>query len=256
MSHIDNSGLLYLLATVVAACFGSFITLIVHRMPRNEAIVATRSRCPSCHTFLSARDLVPIASYVLARGTCRYCKVKILPRYPLIELGIVAVTLVLLYALGPTPPFLVLTALSYCLIALTIIDLEHFILPNEILVVMAALAIIYALVLPIPLLPLIETAAGAGGLGLALRQGFWWWKKKHGLGMGDVKFFAVTGLWLGPHGFVAFLFFSGVFGLVFGLLWRALGRGERFPFGPALAAALLVCLTIPFASQWFWRWMY
>jgi prepilin signal peptidase PulO-like enzyme (type II secretory pathway) len=88
-------------------------------------------------------------------------------------------------------------------------------------------------------------------LGLLLHHGYRFLRKREGLGYGDVKFFSVAGLWLTPFPMVIFLFLAGVFGVVFGLLWRVLGKGEYFPFGPALAVSLAVCVLWPAAGSWF-----
>jgi len=255
MSLFDNLMWVWGVAAVVAACFGSFITLLVYRLPRDEVVAASRSRCPSCHTTLGVRDLVPILSYLMSRGHCRYCNTRIPWRYLAIEVVTVLSTLGLLYHYGPTAQWLVMTALVYCLIVLVVIDLEHYLIPNEVQMVMAVLALVQLLLTGRDVVPVLAAAAVAGGLGLAVRYGFWKLKKKHGLGMGDVKFFAVAALWLGLEGFAPFLFYAGLSGIALGLAWRWMGRGERFPFGPALAASLLICLMMPVASQWFWQLM-
>jgi len=91
------------------------------------------------------------------------------------------------------------------------------------------------------------------GIGLTLHYGYRFLRKKEGLGFGDVKFLAVAGLWLGVKPIVPFLFFSGLFGVVLGLVWRALGRGPIFPFGPALALAMFLCVAVPQFSNIFWN---
>ena len=92
-----------------------------------------------------------------------------------------------------------------------------------------------------------------GGFGLALKYGFLYFRHKDGLGLGDVKFLAVAGVWLADGmSFVPFLFFSGLLGVVCGLAWRARGLGERFPFGPALAASLFLCVALPQTARDFW----
>jgi len=89
-------------------------------------------------------------------------------------------------------------------------------------------------------------------LAFGLRWGFFIVKKRESLGMGDVKFLIVSGIFLGPFALLPFIFFAGVFGIVTGTLWHRLGRGQEFPFGPALAASLFLCLTAPEISHFFW----
>lgn len=99
-------------------------------------------------------------------------------------------------------------------------------------------------------------AAGFIGLaiGLTLKYGFLYLRNKDGLGLGDVKLLLGVGVWLASGvSFVPFLFFSGVLGVVFGLGWRVIGRGEVFPFGPALAASLLLCVVWPNMANQFWQ---
>ena len=89
-------------------------------------------------------------------------------------------------------------------------------------------------------------------LGLALHYGYRHLRKMEGLGFGDVKFLAVAGLWLGLQSIVPFLFFSGLLGVGTGMLWRLLGRGAVFPFGPALAVAMFLCVAYPELALHFW----
>jgi prepilin signal peptidase PulO-like enzyme (type II secretory pathway) len=89
------------------------------------------------------------------------------------------------------------------------------------------------------------------GVLLALHYGYKWLRKKDGLGFGDVKFLAVAGLWLGVMPMVPFLFYAGVLGIITGLVWRALGLGPVFPFGPSLAVALFICVAYPEAGNLF-----
>src|SRR5690606_23300081 len=96
-------------------------------------------------------------------------------------------------------------------------------------------------------------------LGFALRYGYGWIMRKEGLGWGDVKFLAVAGLWLaGIESWPPFLFYAGVWGVVTALVWRAMGKGARFPFGPALAAALWMVLLTPSGALFYWTigWIY
>ena len=101
--------------------------------------------------------------------------------------------------------------------------------------------------------PVLASAALGLGLGLALHYGYRFLMNKDGLGFGDVKFLLVAGVWLAdPLLWPPFLFVSGVWGIVTALVWRVLGKGPRFPFGPALAAALLLSLLVPVRELFYW----
>jgi leader peptidase (prepilin peptidase)/N-methyltransferase len=239
---------------VVGACVGSCISLISYRLPRDEPVVCTRSRCPKCHAVLGARDLVPLLSWLWHRGACRHCGVAVSMRYPLLEVTCAMGAVVLVLGLGVSALTLVYIALWWLAVALIITDLEHYIILDEIQIALALLAGVYAMVAAIAWQDMLLSAGTGLIIGLALKYGFLLIARKDGLGMGDVKFLAVAGLWLAnPASFVPFLFLSGVLGIVSGLLWRALGRGALFPFGPALVISLLACVYhLPIASG-FWR---
>lgn len=232
--------------------FGSFVTLLSYRLPRGEAIGFTRSRCPACDTVLRVRDLMPVLSWVWRRGRCGHCGAPVHWRYPAIEL-ITAATFMLLYLrFGLTPVSLTLMALSVCLVAMAVIDLEHGILPDALQWGMAALAVGYRWATPDTDWLTAIYGAGIGlTVALALRWGYAWVRRREGLGLGDVKFMFVAGLWLGSVTLVPFLFFSGVYGICTGVLWRLLGKGEVFPFGPALMLALATCLLFPGIGGYF-----
>jgi leader peptidase (prepilin peptidase) / N-methyltransferase len=220
---------------------GSFLTVVVHRVPRRESIVAPRSRCPGCGEEIRARDNVPVVSYLLLRGRCRHCGARISPEYPLIELATAALFAGAAlrfedpWAAGLVAPFLAL------MLALAIIDARHRIVPNRI---------------TYPVMPLfaaailVGTLAGGGVdiliglLGLALYAVpllLLALAMPGGMGMGDVKLAALIGLVLGSLGlrYVAVAAGLGIIGGGIGALVAmiALGRGrkEHIPFGPFLA---------------------
>jgi leader peptidase (prepilin peptidase) / N-methyltransferase len=225
---------------------GSFLNVVIWRVPRKESVVAPESHCPVCGTPIAPRDNVPVLSWILLRGRCRHCGTKISARYPLIELACAA----LFGALGARfahswalPAYLVLGA---GLLAISVIDLEHYIIPNR---------IVYPLgIAAIPLL-----ALGAG------LDGDWWAFARaligaacafaalfivhvaspRGMGFGDVRLSFVLGLYLGYLGaldVVFGLFLGFAYGAVIGLVLMAVrkrGRGQHIPFGPFLAAGAL-----------------
>ncbi len=241
-------------AALVGAAIGSFITLITYRLPRGEKVGVVRSKCTHCKGALNLKDLLPLFSWAWWRGKCRMCRVPISARYPLIELACAlgAVAVVLVY--GFTLQALAITGLWWCIVAIIVTDLEHYIILDEVQIATALFGILYVYANQTPWLQPAMAAIAGVTVGLALKYGFLFFANKDGLGMGDVKFLGVAGIWLSDAtNFVPFLFFSGLFGILSGLAWRWLRKSERFPFGPALALALLVCVLVPEAPNGFWK---
>jgi leader peptidase (prepilin peptidase) / N-methyltransferase len=226
--------------------FGSFLTVVVHRVPRKESIVRPGSRCPRCGTPLRTRDNVPLFGYLLLRGRCRRCGERISPIYPLMELasGALFVATAIEFdrglVAGIVAPFLGV------MVALAMIDLRHKVLPNRIVypsLVIAAAAIAIGALLDG------EVDAARAAIGFAAYGGSLLLLAllyPAGLGMGDVKLVALIGLILGSislsHVAVAAgagIAAGGVFGIG-ALLVRRAGRKTQMPFGPFLAAGAVV----------------
>lgn len=237
---------------MVGACVGSFITLITYRLPLGLDVITTRSRCPKCQKPLGVRDLFPVLSWVAMRGSSRCCQQKIGIRYPLTELvcALCAVLPIIIY--GATISALLLVGLLWAVVAIFITDLEHQIILDEVQIFTWVLGCLYALMQgKAPEDSIVLTIAGIG-IGLGLKYGFLYFVGKDGLGLGDVKFLGAAGVWLPAwQAFVPFMFFAGVLGIMSAWIWRKAGHGERFPFGPALALSLLLCVFYPTAARSF-----
>ncbi len=232
--------------------FGSFLTVVVSRVPKGESVVAPRSRCPRCGELVRARDNIPVISWVLLGGRCRHCGERISPEYPLIEAGtaalFLAASLVIrpLFVAGMLAPFLGI------LLAVSVIDARHRILPNRIiypsLPVSAAVVLVGDLLDQGVGLPrgLLGAAAYAGPLFLLALA------VPGGMGMGDVKLAALIGLVLGAvslsHVAVAAaagILLGGV-GALMAVVVLRMGRKQQIPFGPFLAGgAVLSALAGP-----------
>ena len=242
-----------LFAGLLGACVGSFLTLATYRLPRDEPIGLTRSHCPSCQRTLRVMDLLPIFSWVMMRARCRYCQTRIHYRYPLIELACAIGTALIVRQFGVTLEAVSLAGLWWCFVAIVITDLEYAIILDEVQLAAGLFGILYAWTTQRDAETVASAAALGLGIGLTLKYGFIYLRNKDGLGLGDVKFLGIAGIWLGNMlAFAPFLFFSGALGMLTGVSWRAFGWGERFPFGPALAAALLACILFPESSGRFW----
>lgn len=250
---MTESVILWVVTGLVGACFGSFLTLVTHRLPREEKIGMTRSQCPQCSTTLTVADLFPILSWVASKGKCRHCHAKVNARYPLTEIACALGALGAMSMYGFTLEAFAIAGLWWSIVAIIVTDLEHYIILDEVQVAIIIFGALYHYALGTEISDIITSAFTGLTIGLALKYGFLYLRNKDGLGLGDVKLLFGVGVWLStPMSFVPFLFFSGVLGVVFGLLWRMFGRGEIFPFGPALATALLLCVVWPELAYDFW----
>jgi leader peptidase (prepilin peptidase) / N-methyltransferase len=229
-----------LLAGVLGALVGSFLNVVVHRLPRGESLALPGSCCPSCGTPIKPYDNVPVVSWFLLLGRCRHCAAPIPVRYPALEL-LTALAFAAVVAVHGVDERLVLELpFVAVLIAVAGIDLEHRIVPNRILLPAAIWGLGAAVLVATPDLPeLLIAGAAAFALLLAAAVAY-----PAGMGMGDVKLAGVMGLYLGlsvaPALFVAF-----AAGTIVGLAVIALGGGDRktaVPFAPFLAAGGLVAL--------------
>lgn len=224
---------------------GSFASALSWRIPRDEPWAGReRSRCTSCGTTLTTRDLIPVFSWLLMRGRCRHCDVPIARTYPLIELTAMMAALGLWAAWGWDFSLLFLLAAVPFLIAHIVIDARLMILPDRINLILAFIFgffVIYQSFDPQFSAVALMNGAAAGlvypALMLLVGAGMKALLRKEALGWGDIKFFAVAGLGLGFGGLPVFLMLSGLFGVVTGLFWRCYFKSELFPFGPAIILA-------------------
>jgi leader peptidase (prepilin peptidase) / N-methyltransferase len=241
------------LVVFLGLILGSFATALTWRVPRNISWQKakgnlSRSACPKCKKTLGAIDLVPIFSWLLLRGKCRYCKAAIGWQYPAVEVLTVTACLGAYFAFGlSVTGFLFILAIPF-LVALLAIDIEHMILPDQLVLTLAVLGVISVIMESLTygsFSPVLSSVIGAvlfGGTAWLLRKVMGMALKKEALGFGDVKFFAVAGLWLGAENLPYFMLLSGVLGVLFGLIWRAAKGHARFPFGPALIVSFYILL--------------
>lgn len=232
---------------------GSFVTLASYRLPLGEDIAIKPSRCPKCEAKLRFLDLWPVLSWVWNKGKCRHCKAPVSVRYPLTEIVTAGMCLLIYFKYGLTLQALLLVLLWVTLMIMIVVDIEHYIIPDQLHYVLLPLGIGYQALIGAEPSVVAEGFLLGAGIGLALHYGYRYLRKKEGLGFGDVKFFAVAGIWLGLKPIIPFLFFSGIFGVITGLVWRMQGKGPIFPFGPALALAMFLCIVMPEYSNLFWN---
>ncbi len=231
-----------MLAAVLGAVFGSFLNVVAYRLPRGESLSRPRSRCPGCLTPVRPYDNVPVLSWLLLRGKCRACRAPISARYPLVEAGTGALCALVVLAKGPDEDALLGLALVLLLVPVTLIDLDHQIIPNRLMLIGAVLAPpLVLLTAPDALVEHLVAAVAAGGFFLVAVLAY-----PRGMGMGDVKLAFVLGLFLGrdvgPALFVALIAGTLVGAAVIARKGVADGRRTKVPFGPFLALGAIVAL--------------
>lgn len=224
-----------LFAALAGAMVGSFVTVVAHRVPRGESVVAPRSRCPGCGVQIAAHDNVPVVSWLALRGRSRCCREPISARYPLAEAALAALFAAVAIRFLDDPGELALGLVFVSmLLAVTLTDLERRIIPNRILAVASLIGVaIVAISDPASLPERAAAAAGAGGLFFLAALAY-----PGGMGMGDVKLAAAMGLFLGvevvPALLVALLAGS-VVGVATIVRHGTGARKRAIPFGPFLA---------------------
>jgi leader peptidase (prepilin peptidase)/N-methyltransferase len=213
---------------------GSFLNVVIHRLPRGESLVHPRSRCPSCQTQIAGYDNIPIVSWLVLRGRCRHCGAAISPRYPAVEL-ITAVTFAaVILVRGFDDDLIVELPFVAALIALAGIDADHKLLPNKIVYPLAVWGVVAVLIAERD--DLVEHLAAGAGAFLFLLLAVLAYPR--GMGMGDVKLGGAMGIYLGvsviPALLIAFLSGSLVGGVIIAREGAA-ARKKAVPFGVFLA---------------------
>ncbi|SHK07539.1 prepilin peptidase [Desulforamulus aeronauticus] len=231
---------MYIVLFFLGLILGSFLNVCIYRTPRGESIVSPPSACPKCKNRLLKRDLIPVISYLWLWGKCRFCHDSINLRYPIIELltGLLFATTAykLDYSIVTIQALLLISAL----IVISFIDLDHYIIPDKMLIF---LLITWIAFLPFTTVDYLNSFAGlaaAGGLFLMIT-----FVSKGGLGMGDSKLAAVLGLYLGwPNALLAMFlacFLAGIVG-IFLILLKIKSPKDIIPFGPFMALAAFITL--------------
>jgi leader peptidase (prepilin peptidase) / N-methyltransferase len=262
----------YILIGIIGAIIGSFLNVVIHRVPREESIVFPNSRCPACGAVIAFYDNIPVLSYLVLRGKCRGCKKHISARYPVVEIinGLLFVAVFWHDGLSFALPFdLVFTS---ALLALVFIDAEHMLLPNAITYPGLVFAVVARLALPyltgnlhfddLPSLthgalansPVWVASLAGAFLGALIGGGSLWlmgwtWEKLRGIeamGLGDVKMMFMVGAYLGWRLTILTIFVGVLAGSVIGILLMARQRQKNLqmllPFGVFLGLGGIAAL--------------
>lgn len=255
-------GLVFIFGLIV----GSFLNVVIHRLPRKESIVFPGSRCPKCGHQVRPYDNIPVLSYVILGGRCRDCKAAISPLYPAVELLTATLFLALFLRNGLTPALVAELAFVGLIVPLVFIDLEHKILPNLITYPGFVAMVLVRVVVPDPEVlestrtlfglagwpqggvALVGSALGAlagGGSLWLVRELYYRVRHAEGMGLGDVKMMLMVGAFLGWQLTLVTIFIATLLGSVVGIAVIKLRGGTlklEIPFGVFLGPASLVAM--------------
>jgi leader peptidase (prepilin peptidase)/N-methyltransferase len=233
----------WLLPLLLSPIAGSFLGVLVRRLPRNLPVAFDRSRCEACGQALTARDLVPVVSYVALRGGCRRCRAPIAPMHLGIELAAIGIALWAALAEADPARLWLGCLLGWTLLALAWIDWGHFRLPDALTLPLLLAGLGATLLLDPEAAPEHAAAAALGylalrGLALAYRA----LRGREGMGAGDAKLLAAAGAWVGMAALPTVVLGAALLGIGLALAARLRGqavtRTTPVPFGPGLCAAL------------------
>jgi leader peptidase (prepilin peptidase) / N-methyltransferase len=261
---------LLLAAGLIGLCVGSFLNVVIHRVPkmlergwRDQCaeiagkpaaeeppynLWVPRSQCPACGHQIRAIENVPVISYMVLRGRCANCKAPISARYPLVEALTGALSVCVLLRLGATPAAVAACVFVWMLIALTFIDFDTQLLPDNLTLPLLWAGLLANVLGAVPTVSLRDAIIGAIAGYLVLWTVYWLFKLirgKEGMGYGDFKLLGAMGAWLGWQMLPLIILLSSVVGAAIGISLVAFkGRDHQIPlaFGPYLAIAGLIAL--------------
>jgi len=227
-----------ILITIVAMILGSFLNMLIYRLPNNEAIVLPPSKCIHCKTVLKPWNLIPIFSYLAQKGKCSSCNTKIPTRYLLVEICNVLCYLWGYLTLGLSLDFYLFAFLSSMLILITFIDIDHMIIPDKLNILLMITGLgWFVIAKPFDLKSLLLGIAIGSGLLLFLAV------LTGGFGGGDIKYMFAMSFFLGFKGIVVNMFLGFILGSLIGVILiytKRKTRKDMIPFGPYLCIGSLV----------------
>jgi len=234
--------LVYQLFLIAAALVvGSFLGVVIQRLPAGRSVFVGRSHCDHCQAALGMRDLIPLASWLACRGRCRHCGAALGLFLPLVELGALGIAI---WAVLAVPGWLAwpTACFGWALLTLGWIDQRTYLLPDAITLPLAAAGLLVAWFIDAGLIVDHIVGAVAGFLGLAvLARLYRAVRRREGLGGGDAKLFGALGAWVGWQGLPTVILYAAVSGLLWALAQHLRGEplrlGRRLPFGPHLCLA-------------------
>jgi len=246
-------------ALIFGLCFGSFLNVVIFRLPLGQSLNHPPSRCMKCGYRLRWRDNIPILSWVFLGGKCRNCRAPISMQYPIVELVTALLFVLVVWLTPPGPLVFSRLILVSILVALFGIDLEHQILPNTITLPGIAIGLIFSFITPPGWQSSLIGIGLGGGVLYGIATAYYFVRREEGLGMGDVKMLAMIGAFLGWKAVLVTLVLSSFSGALLGIALIAAQRGGMrlaLPFGTFLALGALAAmfagdLLIAWYSQFF-----
>ncbi len=239
-------GIAGILSILLGLCLGSFLNVCIYRLPLGKSIISPPSHCPSCEKALRFYDNIPVLSYLVLAGRCRWCSQKISWRYPAVEILVATVSFSLFIRYGLTYQYCLLLVFLLALVVVSFIDLEHQIIPDSISIpgIAAGLAASFLLAHT----SFADSLIGAAGGGLALFAVAYLYELaagRAGMGGGDIKLLAMIGAWMGWKALPMIVFLSSLSGALIGFVYLAFSRKgmrARIPFGPFLSLGTIIYL--------------
>lgn len=225
---------------LLGACVGSFLNVVVHRLPRNQSLVSPGSHCPECGSAVRALDNIPLVSWLALFGVCRDCGAPISARYFLVELVTAFMTMAVVARYGPGAHGAAMLTLAWALLAASFIDIEHHIIPDEITIGGVVIGLAVSFVTPVGFSGAVAGLALGGGVFFALAIAY-----PGGMGGGDIKLMAAIGAFIGWKLALLTIIVGSLLGAVAGLagiLFFGRKRKDHIPFGPFLAAGAVVSI--------------
>jgi len=226
---------------ILGLIIGSFLNVVIYRLPLKKSIIFPSSHCPNCETKLKYYDLIPVFSFIFSKGRCRYCEEKIPIQYPIVELLTGLLFLLAFLNYGLASEFIIFIILISSLIVVSFIDIKYQIIPNEITFSFIPFGLIFSLVFNHisfvnSLLGLVIPA------GLLLLIAFIY---KKGMGIGDVKLIGMIGVFIGWQYALISIFIGALFGSIYGIYMMVSGkmtRETRIPFGPFISLGAVIMI--------------
>lgn len=239
----------YIIVFVFGSLIGSFLNVCIYRMPRGLSIVKPSSRCPSCSTPIKFYHNIPVISFMLLHGRCKYCNTKIPLRYPIVESLNALFYAAVIWRFGLDWHTPVLFAFCSAMIVITFIDLDFQIIPDTITLSGIPIGIVAgSLILPDPFARGTVVGLKDAVIGLISGGGLFYIiavLSRGGMGGGDIKMMAMVGAFMGWKSIILTTFSGSLFGSVVGIflmVFRGKGRKTKIPFGPFLAAGAIITL--------------
>ncbi|MBA65697.1 MAG: hypothetical protein CMG55_07855 [Candidatus Marinimicrobia bacterium] len=251
------------LLIILGAAFGSFLNVVIYRVPIKMSVVKPKSHCFNCKVPIRIIDNIPVLGYFLLSGKCRNCKFEFPSRYAFVELITSLLTIIIYIIYGISTSFFIYLALTYLLIAVTFVDIDHFIIPNGFIGIGLIILIMGIQLRWIPI-DWIEAASGAfvfAGFLFTIGIIGQFILKKESIGFGDVKLGLVLGGFLGVEYSILALYLSFALSAIYVFVMlgaKLMQKSAKIPFGPYLAAGSLIALftTSPSGGNYILNWYY